>query len=198
MEDGGARMRQSATRQLFRYWNELRGGRAAPERDSIDPAAIVSVLPDTFILEVDPAFAFPFRLVGARTNALFDAQLKSSSFVELWRPQDRAAVRAMLLTTLDGACPVVAGASAAAADRAPVELELLVLPLRHFGKTHARLLGCLTPARHPPWFGLMPAQPLELISMRVVRPDQTTLLKKSESPAHDARRRFVVLPGGRN
>ena len=194
-------MRHPASRQLFAYWNELRGPRAAPERDAVDPAAIAGVLSDTFVLEVDADLAFPFRLSGARTNALFERQLKGRSFTELWRPQDRDAVRAMILTVLDGACPIVAGARARAAHPPALELELLLLPLRHSGKTHARLLGCLSPARHPTWFGLMPADNIELISMRVVRPMRDapaqTLQPASVGSRARENRRFTVYDGGR-
>lgn len=200
-------MKQASTRQLYQYWNELRGLRTAPERENIDPADIGNILPDTFILEADCNLDFPFRVVGARTNALFDRQLKGEAFISLWRPEDQRTVRAMLLTTLDGACPIIAGAMAAPADRAAVELELLLLPLRLNGKTHARLLGCLAPARHPDWFGLLSADRIALTSMRVLRsereqrgdlprqPERSTFAKQSQV---SARQRFTVYEGGRS
>ena len=202
--DLGVKMRHDASRRLFNYWTELRGTRAAPERSSVDPIAIAGILGDTFILEVDAKLDFPFRVCGARANALFDRNLKGASFVELWRSEDRRAVRALALTALDGACPVVAGATAAAPDRAPVEMELLLLPLRHNGKTHARLLGALSPARYPAWFGLLPAENLSLTSMRILRPEPATppqmqparAFARNISSPLERRRRFTVLEGG--
>lgn len=202
--DMGVNMRHDASRRLFNYWTELRGTRAAPERASVDPVAIAGILGDTFILEVDPKLDFPFRVCGARANALFDRNLKGASFVELWKAEDRRAVRALALTALDGACPVVAGAMAAVPDRAPVEMELLLLPLRHNGKTHARLLGALSPARYPSWFGLLPAENLSLSSMRILRPEPVTphqmqparAFAKNISSPLERRRRFTVLEGG--
>ena len=44
----------------------------------------------------------------------------------------------------------------------------LLLPLRHNGKTHARILGCITSAAREPWFGLIAAEKLVLHSMRVL------------------------------
>lgn len=199
-------MKHATTRQLHQYWNELRGLRAAPERDSIEPGAIANILPDVFILETDAALTFPFRVSGARTNALFDAQLKGHPFLGLWRQADRQSVQAMLLTVLDGACPMIAGVRAAPEGYPGVEMELLLLPLRLHGKTHARLLGCLSPARHPHWLGLLPATSLELVSMRVVRADRDVF----PLPARDADRpadrgfatagrrpRLTVYEGGR-
>lgn len=200
-------MKQASTRQLYQYWNELRGLRTAPERENIDPADISNILPDTFILEADSNLDFPFRVVGARTNALFDRQLKGEGFINLWRPVDQRTVRAMLLTTLDGACPIIAGAMAAPADRAAVELELLLLPLRLNGKTHARLLGCLAPARHPDWFGLVAADSMALTSMRVLRSERELRNDQPRPPERpvfakppqlSGRDRFRVYEGGRS
>ena len=71
-------MKLAASRELFAYWNALRGARSAPERDDVDPGAIRGVLADTFILEFDPAAGFPLRVVGTRTNALFLRELRGS------------------------------------------------------------------------------------------------------------------------
>jgi hypothetical protein len=161
-------MRQAATRELFAYWERLRKGRAAPERAEIDPAAIRNVLADTFLLEVDSACLFPIRLSGTRLNALWLSEQKGHSFLDLWADNERRDAMALILTVLDGAHPVIAGVSAAPQGRQPMQLELLLLPLRHNGKTHARILGCITSAAREPWFGLIAAEKLVLHSMRVL------------------------------
>ena len=50
---------------LLKYWNALRGDRAFPARDEIDPAALKSVLPHIMLtgIEYDPFRVF-YRLVG--------------------------------------------------------------------------------------------------------------------------------------
>ena len=161
-------MRQAATRELFAYWDRLRKGRAAPERAEIDPAAIRNVLADTFLLEIDSACLFPIRLSGTRLNALWLSEQKGHSFLDLWADNERRDAMALILTVLDGAHPVIAGVSAAPQGRQPMELELLLLPLRHNGKTHARILGCITSAARAPWLGLIAAEKLVLRSMRVL------------------------------
>ncbi len=161
-------MRQAATRELFAYWDQLRKARSAPERAEIDPAAIRNVLADTFLLEVDPDCTFPVRLSGTRLNALFLCEQKGRSFLDLWAAEERRGVMALILTVLDGAQPVIAGISAAPPGRRAMNMELLLLPLRHNGKTHARVLGCLAASAREPWFGLIPAQTLALRSMRVL------------------------------
>ena len=161
-------MKHEATRELFAYWDALRGERRAPERSDIDPAAIRNVLADTFMLDVDVAGAFPIRLAGTRVNGLFDADQKGRAFLDLWRAEERRNVAAVLLAVADGVCPVVAGGSAAPRGCAEERFELLFLPLRHFGKTHARILGMVTPAAQPLWLGLLPVGPLALRSLRVI------------------------------
>ena len=165
-------MKHSSTQALLRYWNALRGDRSAPERNDVDPTEIRSVLIDTFILDVDRTGACDLRLVGDRTNCLFLKELKGTSFWDLWAEEDREDLDLLLSTVLDEAMPVVAGARAAAYGRKPVDLELLILPLRHNGRTHSRMLGCLAPHSIPSWFGLLPTSPLGLGSMRALHPER--------------------------
>lgn len=163
-------MRQSVTRELYAYWNHLKGARSAPERSEIDPAQIRGALADAFIIEIDPAGAYPIRLSGTRMNALWLAEQKGRSFLDLWGRSDRGNIADLLLTVIDGVAPVVAGVEATPiGDLDKLELELLLLPLRHFGRTHSRVLGSLAPVRQPLWLGVAPAGPLKLRSFRVVQ-----------------------------
>ena len=161
-------MKHQATADLFHYWDALRGERSAPERNDIDPGAIRAVLADTFMLEFDAANRFPFRLAGTRVNGLFDADQKGRSFLDLWAAAERRNLVGVLLTVANGPCPVVAGATAAPAGLEPCPFEVLLLPMRHHGKTHSRILGLIKPALQPAWLGLMPPGPLHLHSLRVM------------------------------
>jgi hypothetical protein len=197
-------MRQTVTKELFSYWSRLKGARSAPDRSDIDPAAIRHVLADTFIIEIDGGCVFPIRLSGTRLNALWLHDQKGASFLELWREEDRRGVAAALLTVIDGVTPVVAGVRARAAEAArTLELEMLLLPLRHFGKTHSRLLGSLAPSCQPDWLGRAPAQPLELVSLRVIGASEQKGLTLnphvvfSPWPAPGSRPRLVVYEGGK-
>ena len=140
-------MKLAASQQLFAYWNELRGARSAPERNDIDPGAIRGILADTFILEFDAGRAFPMRIVGTRTNALFLRELRGAPFLDLWREGDRQETRAILASVADEAQPFLIGAAGTPLGFAPVDIEMLLLPLRHHGDTHSRILGCCAPKR---------------------------------------------------
>ncbi|HXY59598.1 MAG TPA: PAS domain-containing protein [Methylocystis sp.] len=167
-------MRQAVSRGIYDYWNELRGERAAPERGDIDPAAIRHFLSDSFIIEIDRDCAFPIRLFGSKLNALWQKDQTGKPFLELWREEDRREVAAAILTVIDGATPIVGGAKAKRRGRRAtpdvcMDLEVLLLPLRHHGKTHSRLLGALSCSNPPDWFGRVEADLLELCSLRVIR-----------------------------
>lgn len=162
-------MKLTITRELLAYWDEIRADRLAPERADIDPAGIRGVLGHAFILEVDKAGWFPFRLSGTRINALFLRELRGSSFIDLWRSSERSELFRLLFSVLDDTVPVVAAAAAAPAGHPAIQLELLLLPLRHHGKTHARILGSLVPAVQSSWFGLIATEPLVLHSIRILR-----------------------------
>jgi hypothetical protein len=168
----GSGMKQAATRELYAYWNDLRGRRAAPDRAEIDPAAIRNILADTFMLDVDVGRNFPFRLSGSRLNALFCDEQKGRSFLELWSAAEAYNLAAILMTVADVACPIIATASAAPKGYGEHELELLFLPLRH--ETRGRILGSLSLFRKPPWLGLLPADGLRLKSLATVNDAHTS------------------------
>lgn len=58
-------MRSGRCATLLRYWNQLRGERAMPKPDEIDPAGLKPILPHLMMvgLSYDPFRAF-YRLVG--------------------------------------------------------------------------------------------------------------------------------------
>lgn len=161
-------MKHSSTRELFAYWDSLRGRRAAPERNEIEPRSIRSVLGDIFILDFDERAGHLFRLAGTRICALFCRELKNKSFLELWA-LDRAAMRERLAGVADQSIGMVAGVRGRTADGGALDLELLLLPLRHRGYSQ-RMLGVLAPLTAPYWIGEMPLQDLTLGTFRHLGP----------------------------
>ena len=82
-------MKHAASRELYAYWEERRGRRAAPERAEIEPGAIRGALSDAFILSLDAARGHPLRLAGTRVCALFDRELRGEPFLRLWAADSR-------------------------------------------------------------------------------------------------------------
>jgi hypothetical protein len=175
----------AASRELYAYWNLLRGQRSAPERSEIDPGAIRGVLADTFILEVDAVKRYPLRIAGTRTNALFLRELRGAAFLDLWQGADQPEIAALLAGLTDEAAAVLAGASAGPQGLRPLELELLLLPLRHHGNTHSRILGACTPTSLPSWIGLLPAAPMKLMTFRVLGRLEAALPERPSAKADE-------------
>jgi hypothetical protein len=177
----------AASQQLYAYWNALRGARSAPERNAIDPGAIRGILADTFILEFDAPREFPMRIVGTRTNALFLRELRGAPFLDLWREADRKETCAILDSVAGEAQPFLIGATGTPPGFAAVDIEILLLPLRHHGDTHSRILGCCAPSAAPRWLGLAAVESLSLLTLRALGTGERGPHEKPRGPArtHD-------------
>ena len=107
------------------------------------------MLADTFILSFDERAGHPFRIAGTRICAAFGRELKNEAFLDLWARGSRGG-RCAISSTSSPSETVGAVASARGTldgEDSTHELELLVLPLSHRGRTDARVLGRLGAAR---------------------------------------------------
>jgi hypothetical protein len=197
-------MKHVTTRMVFSYWDSLRGERAAPERGEIEPGEIRHVLADTFILELGAARAAEIRLAGTRLCAFFGRELKGYPFHRLWAGDATRDVIHLIDVVVDETAGVVAGLVGQTDEGDRLDFEMVLLPLRHRGKTHSRLLGAISPAIVPNWIGLHPIVAFETTSLRVIWPsgresEIATEVASSavEAQAEERRRHFVVHPGGR-
>lgn len=188
-------MKHPSARALHAYWERLRGTRAAPERAEIEPAKIGRLLGDIFLLELGISPRFAVRLAGTRFCALMGHEIRARGLGELFATEDRPALFGALEGAADDAVPLVAGLVGEAADGREIELEMIVLPLRHRGKTHARMLGSILPLDVPYWTGTVPLERLHLKTIRMLHPDQreTESFSGLRKPASA---RLRVLQGG--
>src|SRR5918998_6794424 len=138
-------MKHSTSRMLFSYWDALRGERAAPERGDIEPGEIRHILADTFILEIGPDRQAGFRLGGTRLCALFGRELKGEPLHGLWPADAQDEMQHFIDIVIDETAALVVGLVGETDDGDALDLEMLLLPLRHRGKTHARLMGSMAP-----------------------------------------------------
>jgi hypothetical protein len=194
-------MKHASSRQVFEYWNERRGGRIAPERGDIEPGPIRRALGDTFILAQDTQGDHRFRLAGTRSCALFCRELKGADFVALWAETERPRMQELVTAAARDSAGFVAGASGSNAAGAAVELELLLLPLRHRTPTEARLLGVLAPLVPPYWLGTAPIQDLACGTLRYLAADLGRVEAPRLVPGTDhgrLRRGLTIYDGGRS
>lgn len=192
-------MKQATTRMLFSYWDSLRGERAAPERGEIEPGEIRHILADTFILELSGDRSATVRLAGTRFCALFGGELKGRGFETLWAERAAREVRRYVDIVVDETAGLVMGLDAKNPRGEALDLEMILLPLRHRGKPHARILGALAPATLPIWLGMEPIEALNTVSMRVIWPSggRQSVARMPGGAAMVPARRFVVHQGGR-
>ena len=193
-------MRHPSIKQLFDYWNERRGRRPAPDRADIEPGAIRRVLADTFILSFDPRAGHPFRIAGTRICAAFGRELKNESFIDLWAPDCRRQVRDLLNVIANETVGVVASARGTSSAETAHDVELLVLPLLHRGRSNARILGALAPRDAAYWLGACTLGNLTLGTLRYlgpgVAPARPAPPTAPSRPEGRIRHGFVVYDGG--
>jgi hypothetical protein len=189
-------MRHAVSMELYAYWNALRAGRAAPERNDIEPSAIPSILADTFVLEFDAGIGFPFRISGSRVNALFLRELRGLSFLKLWRAADRTEIISVLQQVADTAKPCLLGAEARPSGLGPIAIEVSLLPLRHNGSTHSRLLGSLAADTGADWLGFVGAGLATLTSVNAVDPQAPAPALTAPSPSTSAQAGGLVFSHG--
>ena len=192
-------MKHATSRMLFSYWDSLRDERSAPERGEVQPGAIRQILGDTIILEVGLDRRANIRLAGTRCCALFGQELKGRSFASLWRTNTESEADDMIQTVAQESAGIVAWTRGTTALGATIDLELVLLPLCHGGKTVTRILGSLSPASIPSWLGIHAITSLATTSMRIIEPPrrQPAAGIRREVPPLERRQQFVVHLGGR-
>jgi hypothetical protein len=164
-------MRHAVSNEIYTYWRGLKKDGCPPERSAVEPGAIRGVLADTFVLDFDPTRGFPLRICGSKINAVFLKELRGTPFLQIWRQADRFWIESILEATADEEAPYVLLADAGPAGLAPVEIEVTLLPLRHQGATHARMLGSLSAGAGSDWLGLIGSRPAALKAYRVLESD---------------------------
>jgi hypothetical protein len=189
-------MKHPTSRMLFAYWDGLRGERAAPERGEIEPGEIRHILADTFILETGPDRRAIFRLGGTRLCALFGRELKGEPLHGLWPADAQDEMQHFIDIVLDETAGLVAGLVGETEAGDALDLEMLLLPLRHRGKTHVRLMGSMAPAAAPAWIGFRPLTSLRTVSHRVIWPSGRPLPREPQADEATERRRRLILHSG--
>lgn len=189
-------MKHATSRSLFAHWDSLRGERAAPERAEVTPGGLRHLIGDAFVLGLDDGARF--RLAGSRLCALFGRELGGASFASVWLPHRARDAQHFVDTVADDATGMVIGVVGETQGGERADLELLLLPLRHGGKTHRRMLGSLAPLATPSWAGLFPIVSLSARSSRLVRSERIAVPDAAivSIDAAERRSRFVVHEGG--
>jgi hypothetical protein len=168
-------MQKASTRQLYDYWNAIRGARSAPDRKDIDPTRIREALANTFILELDEAEKFSFRLAGSHLCTSYCRELKGRSFSALWHERDKDAMETLTRAVTEDHAVALVTFQGTTALHTKVSFETILMPLRHNGSTHTRLLGGMTALEEPYWLGVQPIMEQRITGLRLIWPDDVSL-----------------------
>ena len=140
---GASKVFHSNTQRMIDLWTGLKGAGPAPLRSALDPAEIGALLPQTFMVE--RGAGLPFRLSGSLIEDLHGRSLKGKSFLELWAPESRAAVRDAVVTAVRACEPAILYAEARTDQDRRAGLELMLAPLAGPDVKVDRLLGLCQP-----------------------------------------------------
>ena len=168
-------MQKASTKTLYDYWNSLRGSRSAPDRRDIDPTRIRGALANTFILELNDQSAFDFRLAGSHLCAAYARELKGRSFTRLWHVRDRDAMDTLVRAVTEDHAVALITFQGTTAIHTKVTVETMLLPIRHNGSTHTRMLGSMTALDEPYWFGVEPILEQRITGLRLIWPDDVSI-----------------------
>lgn len=188
-------MQKTSTKTLYDYWNTLRGSRSAPDRRDIDPTRIRGALANTFILELNDQNEFDFRLAGSHICAAYSRELKGRSFTRLWHERDREAMDTLIRAVTEDHAVALVTFQGTTAIHTKVQVETILLPVRHNGGTTTRLLGAMTAIEEPYWFGVQPVMEQRITGLRLIWPDDVSLDDMARDIAASVPRDVVFASG---
>lgn len=181
--DVGSNMQKQSTKTLYEYWNKLRGSRSAPDRRDIDPTRIRGALANTFILETNDRNEFDFRLAGSHLCTAYCRELKGRSFTRIWHQRDRDAMDTLIRAVTEDHAVALITFQGTTAVHTKVSVETILLPVRHNGSTHTRLLGAMTALDEPYWLGVQPIMEQRITGLRLIWPDDNSLAEMARDIA---------------
>ena len=135
-------MRHQTSRELFQYWNKLRGDNPAPSRHEFEPAYIGNILPSIFMLELAGDIA-SLKLAGGDICAMFGDELRGKSFSSLWLNGVERKPSTIVAQCASEQMPFVVCADGLSTMGTVNKLEMLLLPLVSENGKFDRVIGSL-------------------------------------------------------
>lgn len=156
-------------RDLFRYWERLRGERSAPSRAQIDLRAMAAILPWVGVLERDRVRrSYRWRVAGTGITSLWGRSLAGRELTVGWTDFDRRTIVWALDAVTVRLQPFVARLNVVGPDSGPVGIELLALPVEAREAGAIQVLCALLPFREPASIGRSAFAGVELSSLRAI------------------------------
>ena len=137
-------MKDKIIKDLFGYWDQLRGERLAPTRSEIDPRQIKGTLEHTFILEAVQNGAPRFRLAGIEVCDLLGMELRGMPIDALFEPVDRDMLSQIVTDVFQTPHIAQLRLEGQLAGGRSVLGHMILLPLRDESGDITRILGAAT------------------------------------------------------
>lgn len=168
------------TLRFIEWWRALPRAGGAPARAAVDPAALVRVLPQVFILGQD----LSFRLAGGLLCDLHGRELRDRPFAGLWSRPDQGRLADALERAVLELEPVPIEADAYPLTGAGVGVQVVVAPLASRpGGPSDRLIGLY--------------QPTSMLARLQGRPVHSLHIRRAHGEAANDRRLKLVAVDGR-
>jgi hypothetical protein len=133
------------TEQLIDYWRDRRGEALIPSRSSIDPAHVLNLLPQVFMLGRSGPGQYQFRLVGDFITDLHGRDLRQYNFLKLWRSEDRTPLQMALEAVRRRGEPLVLDCGAHPEAGPAMRMEIALAPLVAANGEADRFIGLYQP-----------------------------------------------------
>ena len=137
-------MKDKIIKDLFGYWDHLRGERLAPIRSEIDPRKIKGTLEHTFILEAVQNGSPRFRLAGIEVCDLLGMELRGMPIEALFEPVDREMLSTIVTNVLQIPHIAQLRLEGQLAGGRSVLGHMILMPLRDENGDITRILGAAT------------------------------------------------------
>jgi hypothetical protein len=179
-----------ASRTLFRYWESIRGERAAPARADIDLKKIREYVPWLFIAEAHgPTRGYRWRLAGGRICEMWRKELTGTMMFLGWERFERDTAQRLFDGVTQALQPCAIRLRLLTSMGQPIGTELIGLPvIARDGSVH--VFGAVMPFRDAGGFGYDRVTAVEIASAR-------TIWTEPLPSDAIARPKLQVIPGGR-
>jgi hypothetical protein len=198
---GPQEISHSGTRNLFRYWESIRGERSAPLRSQIALQHIHQLLPWIFICEpTGESHSHRLRLAGTGICQLWGENMTGKDLFASWKTFERETMNRLLNAAICDLQPFVMRCRARTETGFSTHLEIIGLPVEA-DDTHAnQVLGLVIPFHESNWLCTHHLVSFELVSVRIIWtepvPAKDSVPVKPVSRGRKFRH-LHVIPGGR-
>jgi hypothetical protein len=193
----------AGTRNLFRYWESIRGERSAPLRSEISLQPIRDLLPWIFICEpVAETSAHRLRLAGTGVCQLWGDNMTGKDLFAAWSKFERETMSKLLHSAATELQPFVMRCRARTETGLLANLEIMGLPVEADDTGEKQVLGLVVPFQDPELYRRHRLVSFDLVSIRIIwtepLPQSNNALASAPKPVKKLQPNLQLIRGGRD